>query len=240
MAESRINNRWSSSRKKTEFEQLISSVHGHNINYNTREIYLHGFFGDEEPGVDYRMAAIFIKNLGLLDLQSSDNVLVHMQTVGGCWNNGMAIFNAMQFSKSPVSLLAYAHSRSMSSIIPQAATKRVIMPDADFMIHNGTYSDEGEFTAVMSGAEHAKRSEIRMLQIYANRCIHGEYFKKKYKSITLAKVMGFLKKKLEQKVDWWITAEEAVYYGFYDGVMGSKGFETIEKIRLVRRKIKPF
>lgn len=240
MAETCINGRSMALRKKTELEQLIGDIHGHNINHHTREMYLHGFFSDEEPGVDYRMAATFLKNLHVLDHQRPENILIHMQTVGGCWNNGMAIFNAIQFATSPVTLLAYAHSRSMSSIIPQAATKRVIMPDTDFMIHNGTYADDGEFTAVMSGMEYAKKTEDRMLDIYAHRCIQGEYFQRRYKSLTLDKVKEFLKKKMEQKVDWWITAEEAVYYGFYDGVMGSKGYETIEKIRITRRKIKPF
>ena len=241
MADTRSNGRSMAPRKKTELEQLISDVHNHGINHHTREIYMHGYLGEgEEPGVDFRMAAIFIKNMHVLDHQKEENILVHMQTFGGCWNNGMAMFNAIQFANSPVTLLAYAHSRSMSSIIPQAATKRVIMPDTDFMIHNGTYADEGEFTAVMSGMDYAKKAEERMLDIYAHRCIHGEHFQKRYKSLTLDKVKDFLKKRLEQKVDWWITAEEAVYYGFYDGVMGSEGFETIEEIRYTPEKLSPF
>jgi len=228
-------------RKKTELEQLICDVHGHHLNHHNREIYVQSYTGDdEEAGVDFRMCSTFIKNLHILDHQKDENILIHMQTCGGCWNYGMAMFNAIQFARSPVTILAYAHSRSMSSIIPQAAAKRVIMPDADFMVHNGTLSDEGEFTAVMSGMDHAKKTTQRMLDIYAHRCIKGEYFQKRYKSLTHEKVVEFIKRKMEQKVDWWITAEEAVYYGFYDGVMGSKGFENFEKIRNTPKKLPVF
>jgi ATP-dependent protease ClpP protease subunit len=47
--------------------------------------------------------------------------------------------------------------------------------------------------------------------------------------------MEFFKKKLEQKVDWWLTAEEAVYYGFADGVFGQPGYETLNKIRMGKK-----
>lgn len=226
-------------KSKDKLSQTLSDLHTYNVNLDTREIFLHGYYCSdsegEEPGVDYRMATTFTKNMNFLDSMSEENILIHMQTVGGCWNNGMAMYNAIQFARSPVTILAYAHARSMSSIIPQAASKRVMMPDADFMIHNGSYGDGGEFTAVMSGMEHAKKSETRMLQIYANRCINGEHFQKRYKSITIEKVMEFFKKKLEQKVDWWLTAEEAVYYGFADGVFGQPGYETLNKIRMGRK-----
>jgi ATP-dependent protease ClpP protease subunit len=42
---------------------------------------------------------------------------------------------------------------------------------------------------------------------------------------------------MREKVDWWMDAEEAVFYGFADGVLGQEGFENLDKIR-VKRKLK--
>ena len=70
-----------------------------------------------------------------------------------------------------------------------------------------------------------------MLDIYTERCIEGPFFQNRYKSLTKDKVRNYIKKKMQQKGDWWLNAEEAVYYGFADGVLGQDGYETIAKLR---------
>lgn len=44
-------------------------------------------------------------------------------------------------------------------------------------------------------------------------------------------VMTFIDKKMGRLGDWNLDAEEAVYYGMADAILGSQGFETISKIR---------
>ena len=41
----------------------IDYIHEHGINLKSREIYLHGYIAnaEEEPGVDFRMAAAFMR-----------------------------------------------------------------------------------------------------------------------------------------------------------------------------------
>ena len=123
---------------------LLNDIHSYGININAREIYLHSHHSHgEEPGIEFKMATTFIKNLHVLESNGSDPVLVHMHTVGGEWNDGIAIFNAIEFSPCPVMILVYGHAVSMGSIILQAADKRILMPDIDFMIHFGEISVEG-------------------------------------------------------------------------------------------------
>ena len=55
----------------------------------------------------------------------------------------------------------------------------------------------------------------------------GEYFKE----MTRAKTKTFIRRKLESKEDWWLTSEEAITYGFIDGVLGSEKFKSINGIR---------
>lgn len=222
--------------KKSEISQTIENIHVFGINPTTRELFLHGVYdpadqGESlEAGIDYRMATGFIKNLHFLNQQSDINILIHQHTVGGDWNEGIAIFNALQFSKSDTTMVAYAHARSMSSITIQAIDKRILMPDSDFMVHYGWLAVADTCIGAITNAKRAEQSNNRMLQIYASRCKHGKFFKDK-KMTNEKSICHFIDKKIKDKVDWFMDPEEAVYYGFVDGVFGSKGFENFEVIR---------
>jgi len=226
----------SSLQRKVSAEQLISEIHNHHINHLSREIYLHGYAdAEEEPGVEYRMATSFVKNLHILDIQGSKNILVHMHTIGGNWSDGMAIFNAIQTSKSPITILAYAQASSMSGIVFQAADKRVLMPDCEIMIHHGSISLAETTTAAKSAIEQNEKYCRRMLQLFAERALVGKYFKdRKYYSIK--RIMTFMDQKIKQTGDWYLMPDEAIYYGFADGIYGEKGFDTQAKIRSGRKR----
>lgn len=218
---------------KSDVEQLISDVHAHNINYSSREIYIHSSLSplsdDSEPGVDYRMAVKFNKNISILQNQESSNILVHLHSIGGNWNDGMGMFDAIRLVKSSVTFLTFAQASSMSGILLQAADKRVLTPNCEFMIHHGSIGIVDNSIAVNSAIEMNNYYMKRMLQIFARRCKLGEFFLEKgYKE---DEIISWLNDKIKDRVDWYMTAEEAVYYGFADGILGAKGFESIAKIR---------
>ena len=216
-------------------EQLISEIHNHHINHLSREIYLHGYTdADEEPGVEYRMATSFVKNMHILDMQGARNILVHMHTIGGNWSDGMAIFNTIRASRSPVTILGYAQASSMSGVVFQAADKRVLMPDCEIMIHHGSLTIEDTTMAVKSAVDQNEKYCRRMLQIFAERAVMGRYFKdRKYSAKRAA---TFIDQKIRQNGDWYLMPEEAIYYGFADGVYGEKGFDAQAKIRSGRKR----
>lgn len=221
--------------KHVSAEQLISEIHNHHVNHLSREIYLHGYAdADEEPGVEYRMATSFVKNMHILDAQGSRNILVHMHTIGGNWSDGMAIFNTIQTSKSPVTILGYAQASSMSGIVFQAADKRVLMPDCEMMIHHGSVAISDTSMAVKSAIDQNEKFCRRMLQIFAERAVTGKYFKER--KYSLKKIMTFMDQKIRQNGDWFLMPDEAVYYGFADGIYGEKNFETQTKIRVGRKR----
>lgn len=222
-------------KKSVSVEQLISEIHNHHINHLTREIYLHGYVdADEEPGVDYRMATSFIKNLHILELQNSQNILIHMHTIGGNWSDGMAIFNSIRLSKSPITIIGYAQASSMSGIVFQAADKRVLMPDCEIMIHHGSIALDDNTMAVKSAVDQNEKYCRRMLQLFAERAILGKYFKER--KYSLRKAMTFIDQKIKQNGDWYLMPDEAVYYGFADGILGDKGFEAVAKARSGRKR----
>jgi ATP-dependent protease ClpP protease subunit len=55
-----------------------------------------------------------------------------------------------------------------------------------------------------------------MLKIYAERCQHGPFFKEKGWSVE--QIMEYIDKQIKEKSDWWLSAAEAVHYGFCDEI----------------------
>lgn len=208
-------------RKSTE---LVEILHAYCLDLRHREIYLVGYeelVAEEEdptaePGVEYRMASLFIRNLRYLSVSSKDPILVHMKSCGGWWEEGMAIYDAIRFCPCHVTILSYTHARSMSSIILQAADRRVLMPNSHFMFHFGTHSDAGTWLEVQSNFEWAKRDVDTMLTIYAKKMKDNGIAKFKRRSIDYLK--GLLREEMEKKVDVFLTPEETVDWGLADEV----------------------
>lgn len=156
-----------------ELGELVSQVHNYDVNLHTREIYLHSHYSsghmDEEGGIEYRMATQFVKNLHLLDLMDQKNILIHLQSPGGDWSHGMAMFDAIEHALSSVTMLAHGEINSMSGILFQSADKRIMMPHCEIMVHRGFLSLEGITTSVQSNAAWNKKTDQTMLKIYAKR-----------------------------------------------------------------------
>lgn len=215
-------------------DQVLYDAHTHAVNLNLRDIYLHSYYvkdDESEPGVEYRQATTFIKNLHIMD-QGADPkpILVHLHSDGGCWNNGMSIFNSVQFSRSYITMLCYSQASSMSGIILQSPSLRIMMPDCHFMMHHGSVGYEGHPFAVKAVADFDMMACKRMLTIFAERAIKGPYFAKR-KSTTVESVYRFFDKKIKDKVDWFLDAEEAVFYGLADAVLGSKDYPDVQSLR---------
>jgi len=218
-------------KSSVDFLELVNQVHNYDLNPFNREIYLHSHYSghDEESGIEYRMATQFIKNLHLLDQVGDDNILIHLHSPGGDWIHGMAIFDAIRVAQSSVNILAYGEVSSMSSVLFQAACKRVMMPSCEFMIHRGFLSLEGVATTVQSNAAWNKKTDMTMLQLYAGKAVDGPFFRQR--DMSELQVVKFIDQKIRKLGDWNLSAEEAVYYGLADGVLGQPGYESLDKIR---------
>jgi len=172
----------------------------------------------EEPGVEYLMASRIIKNLRLMAHISDEPVLIHMKTCGGDVAEGLAIYDAIKLSPLRVTILSYTHARSMSSIILQAADKRVLMPHSYFMFHRGDAQFSGESRAVESSVEFYKRWDKVMLDIYIaaiQKSKSEEPFHRSYKSKDLRTK---LERHMGQRVDVFLSAEETVNWGLADEI----------------------
>lgn len=217
---------------KDSLDRIAYNIHEYQVIPETREIFLHRHIHDESgddgdgSGIDYRSAVRFIKNLRYLNGQGRNPILVHMHTRGGDWADGMAIYDAIKASESKVVILAHAHARSMSSIILQAAHTRVMMPNSILLVHEGYMTSDDRSRGFLTMAEQEKKDIDTMLGIYASRCRKARPWKGKNK----LEIERAIHAKMREHEDWILSSREAVYHGFADGVLGSKGWETVDKI----------
>ena len=214
--------------KKIIEPNKINNFQQFDVDVDNLEIYLFGreeyidSETDEEPGVEYSMANRLIKNVTLCHTNSKDKnkykpIIIHMKTNGGDFNEGMAIYDTLKNIPNPIIIVNYTHARSMSSIIFQAASKRVMMPHSFLMIHRGTYGISGTAQEVDSNYEFDKRDDLIMLDIYASRMKEKGIFKGRSKT----KIKEWLKDQMMKKTDVFMTAEQAIKYGLADEVFTS-------------------
>jgi len=210
----------------------LQTLHSYNVDIKNREVYLHSYMSDSdiEPGVDYRTAVTFEKNLRYLNLLSNDPILVHMHLPGGEWEDCMAIYDTIQKSKSKITILAYGKVQSASSVILQAPNLRVIMPNANILIHYGSISiDQEHSKAAASSLRWNEKECDKMIDIFVDRCMQSELAKEKNWKRMMAK--KHIQSQLANQCDWILTAQEALHYGFVDAIIGEKKYPNIDSLK---------
>lgn len=218
----------------------IQDIHNYNLDIENREIYLHSYLSEteEELGTNYHSAVIFEKNLRYLNLLSLDPILIHMHLPGGDWEDCMGIYDAIKLSKAKTVILAYSKVQSASSVIFQAANVRILMPNVNMLIHYGTFglSESDHSRTPISHTKWHEQESSKMVDIFAEKCMSGELAKTKNWKKMIAK--KHIISQLNNKGDWILTSNEAVYYGFADGVLGSKKYPNIDYIKNLTKKSK--
>jgi len=145
----------------------------------TRTIYLGGIHGydhgeDEdhlgESGIYWNTARRMIQSLHLLDSNIDQPITVVMNSVGGDWQHGMAIYDAIRLSKCHITIINMSHARSMTSLIFQAADLRIIAPNGYYMIHDGTSGFGGIPRSAINWIQYEKDVILpKMYSIYLER-----------------------------------------------------------------------
>lgn len=214
----------------------LTDIHLYNIDILNREIYLHSSLDDsEECGVDFRSAIYFEKNLRYLNQLSLDPIIVHMHLPGGDWQDCLGIFDNIKISKSPVCIIAYAKVESSSAVLLQSADLRILSHNTNFLIHYGSISLDDEHKAALSSVQWSEKESQKMIDIFTERCMNSKICKeKKWKKMMAKK---HIIHQLATKRDWILNSDEAVDYGFADGIIGTKKFPNVDYIKMYLKKM---
>lgn len=137
------------------------------------------------------------------DDQKKD-VKVYLNSPGGAVSAGLAIYDTMQYIKPDVSTICVGMAASMGATLLAGGTKgkRLILPNAEVMIHQVMGGAEGPASDIEINARHILRIKQRLNEILAYHT---------------GQTMGKVEKDTDR--DYYMTAEEAKDYGLVDQIV---------------------
>jgi ATP-dependent Clp protease protease subunit len=164
-----------------------------------REIYLWGAVDDES-------AEKIVKRLLYLNSTGKDGITLYVNSPGGVISAGLAIYDAMQASKCPVSTVCMGQAASMGAVLLCAGAKgkRLAWPHARVMIHQPLISSTmyGPASDIQIQAEEMLRVRQALNEIL---CKHT------------GKKMDVIERDTDR--DKYMMAEEALEYGLVDKIV---------------------
>ena len=154
--------------------------------------------------IDDNIANLVVGQLLYLDSLNNNDISLYINSPGGSVTSGLAIYDTMNFVKSDVSTICFGIAASMGAFLLSSGTKgkRMILPNADVMIHQVLGKSEGQ-------ASDIKIATDRIL-----------YLKNKLNMI-LSKNTGKSIKRIEKDTDRdnYLSPQEAVDYGIVDKII---------------------
>lgn len=182
--------------------ESIDRFFDYDIHLETRTLWIGD---DKEEGVSQRTSEYAVKSLHMLQQAAPDKeITIYLNSFGGCWFNGMAIYDAIKLCPCPVTCYVVGSAMSMGSIILQAADTRLIYPNATIMVHDGYETRVNDTPRTFQNwADYSKKSQQLMYRIYAEKS---------------GRPVSFWRKKCG--VDLILTAQEAKELGLVDAIYG--------------------
>lgn len=140
----------------------------------------------------------------LLFLESEDpkkDIHMYINSPGGSVSAGLAIYDTMNFIQCDVSTICMGTAASMGAFLLTAGTKgkRLILPNAEVMIHQPSGGAQGQETEIRIIAERLLKTRDRLNRIMAART--GQ---------SIEKIEA------DTERDNFMTAAEAIDYGLVD------------------------
>jgi ATP-dependent Clp protease protease subunit len=146
----------------------------------------------------------------LLYLESdnpSKDISFYINSPGGVVSSGLAIYDTMQYIRSPVSTVCIGMAASMGSLLLTAGAKgkRYALPNARIMVHQPSGGAQGQATDIEIQAREILTLRKRLNEIYVHHT---------------GQSIDAIERKLER--DSYMSAEEALLFGLVDEVVTNR------------------
>jgi ATP-dependent Clp protease, protease subunit len=158
----------------SSFFQEVEKFHQDNIFFSSRTIYFGGqdsIFGDSGDVVNSSTVAQLIKNLHIFECMSNEPITLLLNTPGGSWDDGIAVYDLIKQMKSPVIIIGMGKIYSMGSVILQAGDRRFLMKNSHVMVHDGTEGYVGDTKSFEAWAKIAKDIRMTMYNIFLEKIL---------------------------------------------------------------------
>lgn len=146
----------------------------------------------------------------LLFLESDNpnkDISLYINSPGGVVTAGLAMYDTMQYIKSPVSTVCIGQAASAGSLLLMAgaAGKRFALPNSKIMVHQPSGGFQGQATDIEIHAREIIKTRTRLNELYVH------HTGRKMKDIEAA-----------MERDTFMTAEEAKDFGLVDEVVENR------------------
>ncbi|MDR3507545.1 MAG: ATP-dependent Clp protease proteolytic subunit [Caulobacteraceae bacterium] len=123
--------------------------------------------------IDDGVSALVCAQLLFLESENpKKEISMYINSPGGIVTSGLAIYDTMQYIKSPVSTVCMGMAASMGSflLMAGAAGQRVALPNARIMLHQPSGGFSGQASDIQRHAEDILKTKRRLNEIYAKHC----------------------------------------------------------------------
>ena len=146
----------------------------------------------------------------MLFLESEDpgkDINLYINSPGGSVTAGMAIYDTMNFIKCDVSTICIGMAASMGAFLLSSGAKgkRLILPNAEVMIHQPSGGARGQATDIKIVADNILKTKKKLNEILA---------------ANTGKPIDVIE--IDTERDNYMTAQEAVEYGLVDSIITSR------------------
>jgi ATP-dependent Clp protease, protease subunit len=164
--------------------------------------------------IDDGVSALICAQLLFLESeQPKKEISMYINSPGGVVTSGLAIYDTMQYIKSPVTTVCMGMAASMGSFLLMAGEKgnRIALPNASIMVHQPSGGFSGQASDIERHAEDIIKTKRKLNEIYSKHC---------------GQPVEEVERKLDR--DYFMTAEEAKEWGIVDHVYSSRDAQEAE------------
>ncbi len=155
-----------------------------------------------------QVGALICAQLLFLESENpSKDIAFYINSPGGVVSAGLAIYDTMQYVRSPISTVCIGQAASMGSLLLAAGAKgkRFALPNARIMVHQPSGGAQGQAADIAIQAREILYTRKRLNEIYVRHT---------------GQSMDAIEAKLER--DSYMSAEEAREFGMVDEVVENR------------------
>ncbi len=150
------------------------------------------------------LANIVVSELLYLDAENHEDIALYINSPGGSVTAGLSIYDTMNYIKSEVSTICVGMAASMGAFLLASGQKgkRLILPNAEVMIHEVLGGSSGQATEIKIHTDHILKMRAKLNKILATNT--GK---------TLKRINA------DTERDHFMDANEAQEYGIVDKII---------------------
>lgn len=155
-----------------------------------------------------QVASLICAQLLFLESENPNkDISFYINSPGGVVTAGLAMYDTMQYIRSPVSTVCVGMAASAGSLLLMAGEKgkRYALPNSQVMIHQPSGGAQGQATDIEIQAREILKTRARLNQIYSSHT---------------GQPVEEIEKKMER--DTYLSAEEARDFGLIDHVVDKR------------------